>query len=54
MEGTEYEQSYCADVCDPSPCAKDDVCTLEPQFCIALPTVVCPPEAVCTPVEDDP
>ncbi|CAN0108133.1 unnamed protein product, partial [Sphacelaria rigidula] len=42
------------DVCDPSPCAKDEVCSLEPHACIDLATVPCPPKAKCTPIVDDP
>lgn len=39
LEGTDYQQFYCSDVCDPSPCAENEVCSLE---------------AVCTSTEDDP
>eukprot|EP00904_Undaria_pinnatifida_P009038 jgi/Undpi1/5264/HiC_scaffold_2.g00545.m1 len=40
------EVGYCADVCEPSPCAEDEICTLEQLIvCIVAP---CPPQAVCT------
>lgn len=52
LEGTSLEQQYCADVCDPSPCEKDEVCSLEPCEYIPMPTSVCPPTAKCTPATD--
>eukprot|EP00903_Cladosiphon_okamuranus_P006480 g6339.t1 len=44
--------TYCADVCDPSPCDDGEICELFPVPCI--PETVCPPLAVCTPDTPEP
>lgn len=40
------DQYYCAAVCEPSPCAEDEVCSLQDIVCIRDP---CPPIATCSP-----
>lgn len=42
---------YCADVCDPSPCAEGETCNLVEVTCVRSP---CPPFAECTPTITSP
>lgn len=50
-EGTADEEYYCNDVCDPSPCDDDEICTLFPVQCFSAP---CPSFANCDPSTEDP
>ncbi|CAM9986066.1 unnamed protein product [Ascophyllum nodosum] len=41
---------YCKDVCEPSPCAKDEVCELSEIVCAGPPSL-CSPSATCTAID---
>lgn len=45
QEGTDLEESYCADTCAPGACGDEQSCSLVDVDCVRAP---CPPVAVCT------